>query len=191
MRVTGRSLAVGAAIVVMGIMSLSSISCAKPSPSEEIVVRVNDFSLSRNELNELYAEYESAVTTPQARELFIDNLVIRKLLLQEGQRRGLDRAGEFLEAVEKFWEQSLLKIVVDQEVQAISKSITVTDREVRDEYTRRRQANPRDTASLEDRYETIKARLMQNQQKAVFDQWTQQLRENAQITINRSAANLE
>ena len=68
--------------------------------------------------------------------MFLDNLITRKLILQEAQKMGLDRKKEFLKAIENFWEKSLLKIMVDEKTDEIFTDITVTDEEVEESYAK-------------------------------------------------------
>ena len=56
------------------------------------------------------------IDTAESRQNFLSALIDRKLLLQYAQKEGFDKETSFLQTIERFWEQSLLKIVLDKKM---------------------------------------------------------------------------
>ena len=102
------------------LLSLFSFSCAKKPPAEKIAVRISSYSLTAGEFNDLFDDL-NIKDTPAAREAFLNNLITRKLLVEEAQKQGLDREKGFLRSIENFWEQSLIKILIDEKTSQIAK----------------------------------------------------------------------
>jgi len=86
-------------------------------PGGEVVVSINDYKITRGEFESEFKDSPyGTVDTPESRQNFLNALIDRKLILQYAQREGFDKERPFLEAIEKFWEQSLLKIVLDKKM---------------------------------------------------------------------------
>lgn len=95
--------------------------CPTTPPSKDIVAKINNYEITRDEFEREFAEstYRHA-NTPQARREFLDNLINRKLILQDAQAQGLDKEQGFLKMIERFWEQSLLKMALDKKMKEMS-----------------------------------------------------------------------
>ncbi len=100
-----------------------------PEPSadtnEDLVVSVNDYQITRDEFeSEFKNSAYGAVNTLESRQNFLNALIDRKLILQYAQKEGFDKERNFLKSIEKFWEQSLLKIALDKKTIEIKSKIT-------------------------------------------------------------------
>ena len=178
-------------ILVITALSLISIGCADKTSSEKTAISINSYSITAGEFNNLFNTLSAAEDTLDARKAFLDNLIIRKLLLQEAQRQGLDRQKDFLRSVESFWEQSLLKVVVDKKMEEISKDITITDRAIKDYYIKWTQENPDEEKSFNEMREPIRIQLLRIKQAAILNSWTQKLKSEADINIDKKAIGTE
>jgi hypothetical protein len=129
------------------------------SSDGEVVVSVNNYNIMRDEFeNEFKASSYGVTDTPESRQNFANSLIDRKLILQYAQKEGLDKEQSFLKTIEKFWEQSLLKVALDRKTREIESDITASD------WTAKRTE---ETKKMND--------------------WMIQLRKEARITINNSA----
>ncbi len=94
-------------------------------PDKDIVATVNNYSISRAEFESEFKDSSYGGTdTPESRQNFLNTLIDRKLILQYAQKEGLDKEKNFLKSIEKFWEQSLLKIALDQKTREVQATIT-------------------------------------------------------------------
>lgn len=172
-------------ILAASILATVSLSCAKENPFKTFAVQINDYSLTAREFDELFLESNAAADTPEGRAEFLDRLINRKLLLQEGQCRGLDKKKDFLKAIENFWEQSLLKIVIDNKIKEISKDITVTEEEVKASYDRWVKENPGEVKPLQEMRDNIAANLLRAKQSQALNAWVDGLKKKARIKIDK------
>jgi len=172
-------------------ITFSGLSCAKQPPAGKAAVKINDYSLTAAEFNELFSEVKDQEGAPDAREKFLENLIMRKLLLQEAQREGLDKQKDFLKSIESFWEQGLLKIVIDKKIKEIAKGITVSDKELEDYYNKWVQENPGNTKTFDEIRKTIKLPLLRKKQTMAINAWIEDLRNKADIKIDKKAIGIK
>ena len=122
---------------------------------QDTVVTINNYTITHDEFEtEFKASSYGMVDTPESRQNFLNTLIDRKLILQAAQQEGLDKEKNFLKAIEKFWEQSLLKIALDKKVGEIESQAV---------------------ASNWDAKRAEEAKMMND--------WMSELRKNARITI--------
>ena len=178
-------------ILLVILISFLALGCAKKPLSEAAAVRVNDYSLTASEFNELFLEVKVQEDTSLARQKFLGNLIMRKLLLQEAQREGLDKQKDFLKSIENFWEQSLLKIVIDRKVKEVSKDITVTDKELEDYYNKWLKDNPGTTKTFDEIRKTIKLPLLRKKQTMAVNTWIDSLKSKANIAVDKKAIGIK
>jgi len=103
--------------------------CSRGKPGKEVIATIGSYSLYRSdfmsELSLYPAEYRDKVT----KEQILDGIIQKKILLLEAQRRGLDRDPQFMNMVERFWEQSLLRSLLDVKSEEVLSSIPETDKD--------------------------------------------------------------
>jgi len=191
MRNTRKSLSLLICPVMVIMLSFMNFGCAKRLLSEKIAVKINDYTLTVDEFNELFTELKTDKDTPEVRKMFLDNLINRKLLLQEGQRLGLDKQKDFLKSIENFWEQALLKIIIDNKIKETSGSISITRREIEDYYGKWVKENPDNPKTLEELYDTIKWQLTRQKQTVALSLWMEELKKNAKIKVNKKVLGIE
>ena len=84
--------------------------------TEDIAIQINDRIITRAEFNQKY-QGRGGVKDPftaQPGEDFIQALVTKELLIQEAKRLGLDREEPFRQSVQNFYEQSLIKLLMER-----------------------------------------------------------------------------
>jgi hypothetical protein len=108
-----------AILIVITIGIALQLSRLKIQISEPAVV-INDRIISQKELDERmktgsYQGHEKG---------FLESMVTRELLIQEAVKLGINKEEAFRKSVENFYEQSLVKILIDRKFQSISPKIT-------------------------------------------------------------------
>ena len=104
---------------------------------------------------------------------------------QEKLLAAMDKDPEFLNNVQFFWQQSLIKLVLDKKIKEIALHIKVNDGEIRDYY----QANKDTEFKAQDLpavYDQIKWLILNKKQKAMLDDWVNSLHSESKISINKS-----
>lgn len=165
--------------------------CQAPSGEKmsDAYVTINNYSISRDEFEKEFKESTYGnIDTPQSRKDFLESLINRKLILQYAQNEGLDKEKGFLKMIEKFWEQSLLKVALEKKTDEISGQYTVTDDEVKKVYDdmlkEGKAEGPYETVS-----ERIKWQIVRSKENKLMNDWIAQMREKAKITIKGGAEN--
>ena len=98
---------------------------------QEVAVSINDYKITRGEFEREFKNSVYGLTnTAESRQNFLNTLIDRQLLLQYAQKEGFDKERAFLDTIERFWEQSLLKIVLDKKMLEIASKNLATGWEI-------------------------------------------------------------
>jgi len=92
---------------------------------------VSDFN---DEVKHLLAREYFDTDPAEAKDELMEEVITRKVLLQEAQKQNLDKERVFMREIERYWEQSLLKVLTRKMSEELSKDISVDDSEVINEY---------------------------------------------------------
>ena len=166
-------------------------SCSKKIPAEKPVLKINDYSVSLEEFDKRFSELKNIDNKPETKKAFLDNFINRKVLLLEAQRLEIDKEPAFLDAVEKFWEQSLLKLIVDRKLKEIAQSIKVSKSEVEAAANKWLAENPSTTKPKEEIIKLIMKQRVREKQTLALNSWIADLRAAAQITIDNDLLGLD
>ena len=129
--------------------------CSRSPAQKDILAKVNNYEITRSEFeDEFKASPYGKTDTSESRKEFLNALIDRKLILQYAQQRDYDKEKGFLKLIEKFWEQSLLKVALDKKTREIESKISSSG------------------------YEAKRA-----EETKMMSDWMNELRKNAQITI--------
>ena len=111
------------------------VSCGRVAKEKIALVKINNYEISKEEFeDEFKASSFGRIGNLASRKEFLDNLINRKLILQDAQRRGLGQDKGFLKMIERFWEQSLLKLALDKKSKEIAGSALVSDKTIEEGY---------------------------------------------------------
>ncbi len=167
-------------LVILFIMA----GCSQPAKEKKILAKINNYEITADEFEEEFKESPFARTdTPESRKEFLNFLINRKLILQEAQKQGLDKDKDFLKMIEKFWEQSLLKLTLDIKTKEIAATTVVDDRAVEAVYQKMTKDGKTDKP-YEQMYKQIKWEIMQLKEVQRMNEWVDSLRAKANIKIN-------
>lgn len=99
-------------------------------------ITVDDFKEAlRASLSNKYASADNLKTKFD----ILDDLITKKLLILEAQNKNFDKYAAFLKEIQHYWEQALIKRVLNEKLSELSLKIHVKDSEVEKEYSRMRQ----------------------------------------------------
>jgi hypothetical protein len=156
--------------------------CGKPE-KEQFLVKINNYEITLEEFEEEFKESPySRDDSLVSKVEFLDYLINRKLILQDAQRNDLDKDPEFLRMIEKFWEQSLLKLALDAKSKNISDITFVNDNTVEKAYQKMLKDGKTDE-SYEEMHSQIKWELTKFKESQLMDEWMNKLRNKADIRI--------
>lgn len=142
-------------LIFITVLFIAVNSCAREKPVTEVIATINDYSLYKEDFLFEAQLYPPSHRERLTKEQILDDLIQKKLLLLEAQRQGLDKNPAFMKMVERFWEQSLLRSLLEKKSKEILSSIQAPEEE------RNQRAS----------------QMMQ--------QWVEDLRKGAKIQINK------
>ena len=162
-----------------------TLGCGRQAQEKkEILARVNNYEISRQEFNEEFrVSGYGRPDTQESRREFLNILINRKLILQDAQKNELDKDENFLKMIEKFWEQSLLKLTLDKKAREISGSVQVSDKSIEEAYQKMAQEGKADKP-YDQMYQQVKWELTKSKETQLLDDWVVELHKQAQIEIN-------
>ncbi len=173
-------------IVLFGL--IFTCGCAKQRP-QDTAVRVNDFVMSAKEFGQVF-ESSGYSAGEEDKEGFLEDLINRRLILQEAERQGLDKQREFLREIERFWEKTLLKNIINRKSKEFTTRVAVNEDEIRSRYDEMVDKRLIRT-SYKQAYDQIKWQLLQDKQRKAFDAWLEGLREKARIEVNKGSLGIK
>ena len=155
-----------------------------PKQDERTLVRINNYEISLNEFeDEFKVSQLGKIDTLESRKEFIDNLINRKLILQESEKLELKEDRSFLKNIERFWEQTLLTAAIDRKTKEIQPLIRVDDDEI-EKYYNSKLKEGKTTKTIKDLYQEIRAEIIKQKELQLINEWVLELRKKAKIDIN-------
>lgn len=142
-------------LTLLVILFTGLAGCAKEKPQGEILATIDGYSLYKEDLLSEAELYPPAYRKTVTKENMLDNLIEKKIMLMEARRQGLDRKPEFLKMVQRFWEQSLLRSLLNKKSEETLSSLKGPEEE------RDKEAGK------------------------IMRQWAEGLRKNARVGINK------
>lgn len=162
--------------IILALALASIAGCAPAKQDKEALVKINDYFLTssdfENEINGLSAFEREDKTKDQ----LLDEVIQKKLLLLEAQREGLDRQAPFMRMVERFWEQSLLRAILDKRMDEYLATTQVSDEELQ-----------RFSGQTGKPAEEVRDVLLREKINRRFEEWLAGLRGRSRIHIDKEA----
>jgi hypothetical protein len=167
----------------MGVIVISSCSSGENTFNKQIVCEVNRYKMLaedlKDELKNAPHDEAAFLETEEGSLAFLDRLIEKQVLLQEAQAQGLDREKDFMDTIENYWEQALLKSLLKKKSEEISASISVLDEEIRDYYE-----ESKEKLSLTRVRRDIERAIRQNKETQAMNEWIEGLMERSRIKVN-------
>jgi len=157
-----------------------SAGCAK---KEEPAINIGSIVITAEEFEQAYQKSRSFRPGELSRKEFLDNLVTRKLILQEAEVLGLDKDQQFLESLQLFWEQALMKLVLARKLNELTLVCRVSEKEISDYFLRHKE-NDFQGKELTGVHDQIKTLLHRIKQQLELQRWTSSLKKKAIINID-------
>jgi len=173
-------------ILIMMAVALTGCSKAKPEP----VIKIGSIDITAKEFEQAYTVLTGKSNDIASKKLFLDTYISRKLMLKEAERLGLNRDPDFLSDIQLFWEQSLLKLVLDKKIKELATRVSVSDDEVTALYNARKDAEYKGK-DINLVYDELKYLILKTKQRQAIQEWVDSLREKTPITIDYKKLGLE
>jgi peptidyl-prolyl cis-trans isomerase C len=113
----------------------------------------------------------------------LDELITKKILIQEAQKQNFDKDRAFMKEIERYWEQALLKLLLKKRSDELGRGIEVKESEVMEAYGQMiaeegPAVEPYDKVAPEIRNELRKKKIQQ-----AFDKWLVDLRFKSKLKV--------
>jgi len=167
---------------------LSLLSCSpEQKADDEIVARINDRALTLGECQRQMAMavdlHEDYKLTQEAQGKILEELIRKEILIQEAKRLHLDRKENFVRAIERHWESTLIRNLMEMKGEEFSQRILVSEDEIRAVYNeaknQRTQLEP-----LDELRDEIVRRIREDKKTGMLRDWIDDLRKKAAVEIN-------
>jgi hypothetical protein len=154
-----------------------------------VLARINDYQLTVDEFErQLVAEtrYDTDYKlTREAKTQLLEELIRKELLIQEAKRLELDRQDSFMRAIERYWESTLIRDLMNLKGKEIGARIYLTEEEVEGHYQQLKNQGYVEGA-LEEVRPKIADQLLEEKKTAKLRQWVDEMRQSADIKIDQS-----
>lgn len=166
-------------LAVIVVLAAGLSGCA---PRDPAAVKIGDVEISAKEFEQSFQE--SRYPKENAGRLeFLTSLIRKKLILREAERMGMDKDPQFLQDIQAYWEQGLLKQIVSRKTNELVSGLQVTDPEINEYYAAHRDSYFADS-ELPKVYGQIKWYLLQEKQAKALSGWVDGLEKRTEVSVD-------
>src|SRR3972149_5017373 len=162
-------------------------SCGGQRQHKDAVATVNGAAVSIQEFQKELAIYANrnpdfklnAESVEEHLNMFID----KQLMIQEATKMGLAEDERFLETIKRFWEQTLIRELIDARSREWGSRLFVTEDEILGYY---QEVKPGLTPQplLKDVRDEIRTTILEQKKQKAMEEWLREARKGAAITID-------
>lgn len=171
--------------------------CAKSkdsfSPDDKVIARINKYGLTvgdfKDGMKTTIAQKFLMTDPSNAKNDILEELIMRKILVQEAQKENFDKDRAFMLNIERYWEQALVKSLLKKKLEDISGMIRVTQKEIENEYSIMKSEVAADKQasfpSIEDLSAEIGDNIIKRKKAVIIEKWVESLRKRAKVKIDQ------
>ncbi len=129
-------------VLCVSFMPLSGMCDDSKGDDNAVLAVINKYKLTaadfKSEAKDKLSGNLSGADFEKAKESLLDEIIMKRLLIQEAQKQNFDKDKAFIKEIEGYWEQALLKLLYNKKSQEILREISRQERdpEVRDRLVR-------------------------------------------------------
>ncbi|MDD5439055.1 MAG: hypothetical protein PHS37_02605 [Candidatus Omnitrophica bacterium] len=124
-------------VLILGIGAWSLNGCGKakqpPSPDDAVVAKINNYELTvfdfKDAAQRTLPMRDYRKDPAKAKADFLEQLVTSKVLIQEAQKENLDKERSFMKEIEHYWEQALIKLLLNKKAAEVPARLTPDNKE--------------------------------------------------------------
>jgi hypothetical protein len=174
------------AVAILALFFVLAVGCTSETPQEgKPAAKVNDFvitiDLFRKRMADSTYYSDLGALSFKERKKLINREIEKELLIQEATRRNLHKREKFRQAMEKFWEQTLITDLIEQEMASLKGPDLITDEEVQRRY--KEMSTNKSVPPYEEVKDQIIKELLEDKKRQALENWVDGLRDEADITI--------
>jgi peptidyl-prolyl cis-trans isomerase C len=165
------------------ILFLIGCSSGTIEGDKRVVSQINKYKMTvedlKYELKNIPYDDRELLNTEHGRREYLDRLIEKEVLLQEAQRQGLDREKDFMRSIENYWEQALLKLLLERKSREISGTVHVYDNEIEEYYKNSGEVLPLSRVKSD-----INRIIRQQKETEAMNTWIKELKKRSCIKID-------
>lgn len=173
-------------VIILAVFVFSGWSWGR---KKDGAIKIGDIRVTAKEFEDAYNSTFFLKDSSAKREEFLASFIARKLILMEAEKQGLDKASDFLNSLQLFWEQALLKLMISKRMNELAGTIRVAPDEV-DKYYGEHKSDFGEKQSSEV-HSQIKWLLFKEKQREALEEWIKSLKEKTPIEIDYESLGIE
>ena len=124
-----------AAAIVITLMLFASGCEKRLAKDKQILAKVNNYEMTVSDFQEearlTRSNKSLSLDEDKAKAQLLKDLINKKIIIQEALKLNFDKDKTFMQEIERYWEQALLKLLFKNKSEELSRTIRVDDSEVR------------------------------------------------------------
>jgi hypothetical protein len=172
--------------VVMALSGLLFCCSNEQAEKPGVLAVINNYELTLDDFEtQLADELEldrDFKLTQEAKQTFLEGLIKKQLLIQEAKKMKLDAEEDFVRAIQRHWESTLIKNLIESKSAEISKKIYVSEEEIQARYEQMSKSAP--VPPLSELQDVIQEEIKENKKTGKLKDWIDDLRQHADVHIN-------
>jgi peptidyl-prolyl cis-trans isomerase C len=129
MKILSKRAIISAVIVLLAGLAGGLAGCSGKTQDSTIVAKVNNYEMSIDDFkSDLETVFVNEAGTLSDEEV-LDLAIKREILVQEAQKEGIDREKTFMDTIERYWKQALIKELLGRKSKEFSLMQNVSDNE--------------------------------------------------------------
>ena len=170
-------------LLIALVCSVAGCSSGNSNAENKIIAQINKYRMTVDDIkyefkNVPYDEI-ARLKTEDGKRQYLEGLIEKEVLLQEAQRQGIDREKEFMRSIESYWEQALLRILLQRKSKEISSLIQVYDNEIEEYHKASSEDLPLSKVKNE-----IREIIKQKKETEAMGAWIDELKKSSYIKVD-------
>jgi len=177
-------------IVLLSVIALVALyGCSRGTTDKgEVVATVNKEPVRREDFQIEMAlrakQNPSYSLTAQTIDEQMNTIIDRRLMIQEAMKMGLAGNRDFVRTIQTFWEQTLIRELIEAKNKEWENRLFVTGEEIRKHYDTIKK-DVYDLPPMEAIQDRLKKDILQQKKTEALEAWLKEVREKAVIEVNR------
>lgn len=164
------------------------VSCSQKVEGEgKVVVKINDCSVTLDEFQARLAHevrlYHDFTPDEKSKKEFLNELIKKEVLIQEAVKLKLERSEKFIKTIERYWESTLIRTLMEMKGEQISKNVCISKEEILALYDRDKRSEE-GAAPLAEMEEEIVRILKERKKTRLMAEWISEIEARAVIEID-------
>ena len=170
------------------LLVLILLNCSQEKSEEaKVLARINDHDLTLDTFKCALAEEcelnPELKLTNETKKEFLEEIIGKELLIQEAKRLKLDRKEKFIRTIERYWESTLIRDLMDEKSAEFAEKVYVSENEIESRYKEMSNTD-KNLPPLEEIREALVQELKEKKETETLKQWINDLRRNSDIKIH-------